>query len=613
MKASSREVVGTPSEEIAFQATDYYAYSIAAPKSAPPSKLDFEAPKATESEVKEQAAEADTIHVTDSNHAEFYSYGGEHNVADADEKSYTIPILASDEIDIGPNARAQHPAIHPQDRSEPFESDFPTKPAPVRPSIVHRPYSQPEFSFTRLDDVKEYDPLFPEEAAKDQQSKREEAEKKIRHHFPSKDIWEDAPNSVHYTVEVSTPDVEDETKARRSSSYLDGRPITPAQAFAQYQEELAEKESQGRAHKFLPLQDNAPKPSWIDHQSHLGVRRPAGPKRFPSKDVWEDAPESQLYEAELSEEPQATIDEDGDEDSKVAPVVAAAASQPPAIPERPKPAPKAVGQVSKQAPAVSEKPKPQIPARPTKRGSGDASMSEAAAAKAKPPVPVRPVGGKIAALQAGFMTDLNKRLQLGPQAPKKEEPQDSEQAEEVEKAPLADARKSRARGPQRRAPSKAASAVSSTTTPAVATLAISVPQTFWTINPENGRLALTVDEEHDVAGEVAPIVGEAKPISTTEAIEKADDLGKAKHISTTEETEKVDEPAEPPAITSQEEETTTAKVEPEHDETVVEEKVLTAEAKKLVADESVSAKTEKTEAADDSADVDKVIKTEEAD
>ena len=71
--------------------------------------------------------------------------------------------------------------------------------------------------------------------------------------------------------------------------------------------------------------------------------------------------------------------------------------------------------------------------------------------KVKPAVPARPGGSKIAALQAGFMSDLNNRLKLGPQGPQKA----AEAAEEEkveEKAPLADARKARARGPARRKP-----------------------------------------------------------------------------------------------------------------------------------------------------------------
>ena len=58
------------------------------------------------------------------------------------------------------------------------------------------------------------------------------------------------------------------------------------------------------------------------------------------------------------------------------------------------------------------------------------------------------------------MSDLNRRLQLGPQAPPSHKEEHEEKAEEEaekekEKVPLVDARKGRARGPARRAPAKA--------------------------------------------------------------------------------------------------------------------------------------------------------------
>ena len=83
------------------------------------------------------------------------------------------------------------------------------------------------------------------------------------------------------------------------------------------------------------------------------------------------------------------------------------------------------------------------------------------AGKSKPVVSARPgAGSKIAALQAGFMSDLNKRLQVGPQVPQRatrptEENQD-------EKAPLADARKGRAKGPTRRKPATSSSPAAGT-------------------------------------------------------------------------------------------------------------------------------------------------------
>ncbi|KAK7959605.1 uncharacterized protein PG986_004459 [Apiospora aurea] len=108
------------------------------------------------------------------------------------------------------------------------------------------------------------------------------------------------------------------------------------------------------------------------------------------------------------------------------------------------------------SPAIPDRPKTQIPARPSKSPSG--VRESKAAAKQKTAVPARPVGRKIAVLQAGFMSDLNKRLQLRPRAPKKDEPKEEEVKEKgKEKAPFPNARKSRARGSQRRAPTKSSS------------------------------------------------------------------------------------------------------------------------------------------------------------
>jgi hypothetical protein len=75
--------------------------------------------------------------------------------------------------------------------------------------------------------------------------------------------------------------------------------------------------------------------------------------------------------------------------------------------------------------------------------------------KAKPQVPARPgQSSKIANLRGNFMNDLNQKLGLGP--PKEKEPEPEPVIEEVK--PLEDARKGRARGPQRRAPAKSPAA-----------------------------------------------------------------------------------------------------------------------------------------------------------
>lgn len=462
------------------------------------------------------------IHVDDSKHPEHYSYGDENPEAE----DYHAPILADDEIDAGPDVTAQHPAIRPGfDRSRSYDADEPRIPSIRHPTAVNEAEPERHFSSTPLDDVEEYEPLFDEEK-KEEEKKQAAAEKRASRHFPSKDIWEDAPNSVHYSTEVSTPDVEESNKRPKSkASFSENRSMTPAQAFAQYQEELAEKEAKGRSNNFLPLSADT-KPKWTDHQSHLGISKPPTSKRFPSKDVWEDAPESHIHEATLSEahaEDESRPDVESDEqqtenaeDTKPSiptrPVKKAneEARAVPAIPSRPKPKQTSSDEAAKQPPPVSDKPKPQIPSRPVKKISGDSKDGEAVKPP-KPPVPSRPVGGKIAALQAGFMSDLNKRLQLGPQVMKKEEPAQEEEVAEKEKVPLSDARKGRARGPQRRAPAKAVSPVKE---PTASVLSISQPQTLWSIDSD-GCLLVTEESKE-----------EAKDISKTTTLDSTKEVHK---------------------------------------------------------------------------------------
>ena len=104
------------------------------------------------------------------------------------------------------------------------------------------------------------------------------------------------------------------------------------------------------------------------------------------------------------------------------------------------------------------------------------------------------------------MSDLNKRLQLGPQAPKKEEPVAEEGEEEKEKAPLSDARKGRARGPVRRAPAKSPAPATelATVIAATATLGFSKPTTLWHLDPDDGMLSMTF------SGNKASVIPESK-------------------------------------------------------------------------------------------------------
>ncbi|OAA64802.1 hypothetical protein ISF_04212 [Cordyceps fumosorosea ARSEF 2679] len=520
------EAVSTPTDDVAYYATDEYANRICTPQDAPQSEKEnsyfADAGSSSKTTADEKSSVLHAIHVDDSKHPEHYSYGAEN----PESGDYHAPILADDEIDAGPDVSAQNPAIRPGfDRSRSYDADEPKRPSIRHPIVVHDGEAERDFNSTALEDVEEYEPLFDEEK-KEEEKKQAAAERRASHHFPSKDIWEDAPSSVHYSTEVSTPDIEEQNQRPKSKApFSENRSITPAQAFAQYQEELAEKEANGRANNFLPLSTDT-KPKWIDHQSHLGVSKPSSARRFPSKDIWEDAPESHIHEATLSES--AVEDESKPEDNepeipaRPAKKAAEESRAPPAIPSRPKPSQATGDDTTKQPPAVSEKPKPQIPSRPVKKLSGDSKDGESVKPP-KPPVPSRPVGGKIAALQAGFMSDLNKRLQFGPQAVKKEEPEQEEEVVEKEKVPLSDARKGRARGPQRRAPAKAVSPVKE---PSASDLSMSRPQTLWSIDPED-RLVVT-EQLREVPTETTTASPESThDLAKTSSHESSNESGKS--------------------------------------------------------------------------------------
>jgi len=126
----------------------------------------------------------------------------------------------------------------------------------------------------------------------------------------------------------------------------------------------------------------------------------------------------------------------------------------------------------------------QVTSNSSAKSVGSDQSASAAASKPKPPVPSRPVGSKIAALQGGFMSDLNKRLQLGPQAPKKEEVTPDEPEVEKENVPLVDARKGRARGPARRAPAKSPAPITEETTHKPSPLSFCMTSTCWAIDPD---------------------------------------------------------------------------------------------------------------------------------
>ncbi|KAK0742459.1 altered inheritance of mitochondria protein 21 [Apiosordaria backusii] len=480
---------GTPTDQVAWQALEESTSRVASPGPASPKKpSSVISDSDKDKEGRRPSSISDVIHVEEPNHRRSVMFSENESPA-IEEDAYEAPILAEDEVAKDPSPYVHQPAVElPQEEQ-------PASRPPSRPASIYKEHSF-EHRSTPLEDVEEYEPLFDDDdkVAKKQPVKEEKPKSVKKQRFPSADIWEDAPSSVYYTAEVSTPDLfEGEDKPEHAASIVpparDGE--TPAQAFARHQEELAEKEVRERgADGFIP--GRSAKPVWAKHQPHLlsetkPSSRPSMNNRFPSRDVWEDTPESLQLETTVS-----TPQQDDAVPSPVETSSPTTAVKKPEIPSRPKP--KVSGDDNK--PAIPERPKPAIPARPVKAGptSGGLEPAEAAAPpRQKPAVPARPVGGKIAALQAGFMNDLNRRLQLGPQAPpvKKEEPAEEEEKEEEkkEKAPLVDARKGRARGPQRRAPSAKQEPPKEEPKPTV-TFNVSSAFTFFEINPEEGDLSV---------------------------------------------------------------------------------------------------------------------------
>lgn len=523
------------------------------------------------------------------------------------ETGYGVPILASDEVAKEPGSEYLQPAVSPaQERRGSahyagYDSDAPpsyqsgyrnlSRPTSAsnsrpssRPGSIHGSlpglsrfvsHDEREEMHTPLEDVDEYEPLFPEDECKGS-GLSTTAEKKKRHEnlkrrFPSQDIWEDTPNSLQLQATVDTPE-----------------PIEEHEPSAQFETPATEAKRQGRADEGEKAVRDQPlaKPNWKPHLREE-MNKPELKRRFPSQDIWEDSPDSAHLEttveepqieegrgyearspsnevANTSEEtksseyldtsigreragadglvtegikshetsvpqeppPSASSGKSIDSGSQGIPSVPA---RPARRPQHQTPPPTLTSNLSKtstesspvdskqvspsetrKAPNIPDRPKPQIPARPQRSvprdaaemtplskqtsasstGSGGGRGGEAQNVTAPPPpkpkpmIPSRPIGGKIASLKAGFLSDLDKRLQLGPQAPKTSEKssvaESERKVEEEEKAPLVDARKGRAKGPARRKPAVAAappSAIVATEKEDV----VKQPQSNWAI------------------------------------------------------------------------------------------------------------------------------------
>ncbi|EXJ56915.1 hypothetical protein A1O7_07259 [Cladophialophora yegresii CBS 114405] len=450
------------------------------------------------------------------------------------EHGYTVPILAADEVAKGVGLEDLRPAVSPrQERRGSMEPESgavtPGSRPSSRPTSMYNLHSashslsrflshheEQERMHTPLEDVHEYEPLFPEDDDKKPINHAERFKPRpdaLRQRFPSQDIWEDTPSSLYYSATVSTPDLPARSEAAPPPSKTFERP----EAESARKEEVSEKEKA----KLIPKEERLATSRFAPHLRGDMPTRPGMVPRFPSQDIWEDSPESHHLVTVITPRPTEPEEEETSPVDTAKPTVpprpaksrlgegASSAQIAPSIPPRPSkdtramPAlaatspdtskPKDTSPTLKKVPSIPDRPKPQIPSRPAKKPSSDSltkTVSGESAgpmeqekisppvAKVKPQVPARPgASSKIASLRGNFMNDLNQKLGLGPPKEKEKEPEPV--AEEAK--PLDDARKGRARGPQRRAPAKSPAAPVK-----LMGFAIFAPRPLWTI--EEGEL-----------------------------------------------------------------------------------------------------------------------------
>jgi hypothetical protein len=480
----------------------------------------------------ESEAEDETIHIDPPAHRHSKIHGGGYDPPTVDlgpeggntaerggwvvEDGDGIPILASDEVaKNNPEAVYWQPAVSPQkerkgnDYYDAYASDSSaTGPTRRRSGEKLRTSSGGELSRfksreahpsgagTPLEEIEEYEPLFPDDDDKPQKpltvADKVKRPDLARHHFPSQDIWEDVPESLQYQTEVSGPQEPED--------------LTSSATFEHPDKEQARKEGNNPEDRADFLSAEAKRMAKTGYKPGVAddMTRPAYKNRFPSRDVWEDSPDSLQLETTV-DTPQMEEEED---------VSSPADIKSPVIPQRParssklsevstpEPEESAKPQIparpaGNQAPVIPERPKPQVPARPAKTESAqtqDGASTERGvsppAVKAKPAVPARPAGNKFAALKAGFLENLNARLGSGPQAPPKHE--EPAEAPAEEKAPLADARKGRARGPARRKPAAESAAAAPAAASGASSFSIGTTFTIFQIN-DRGDLSVPTD------------------------------------------------------------------------------------------------------------------------
>lgn len=555
-------MIGTPTEAIGYQASEEYASRAQSPQTTPPHsaklrssrpssqsyvdsplKKTFSAsdqPKVVAAE--DRVSDDDRLHVMPPKRPQGkYSGAGydpptenlgpEGGNTDeqggwVDERGDGVPILASDETKKYPAAEWMQPAVSPAQQmaeDEYFsaaESDhhpsYQTSRArsrskgQSRPSSLHshsglsRYNTHEEGTGTPLEEIEEYEPLFNDDDTEDVRRSKVLASR-LKHpdlrqqHFPSRDIWEDAPNSsqLETTVETPEPTMSSSPKQKKASTAFE-----PPEKEQLRKAEFTEPERQAALRepslgvakpKFNPaIQDEIP-------------TRPGMRQRFPSRDIWEDTPDSLRLETTIGDQA-VNVDAKSPESVLSKPTVPARPTRSKAealkqesstVPSRPQP---------RDAPTVPDRPKPSVPQRPARslnkepsdpnqlpkttnvesaKGDNDITNSNLTSAlKIKPAAPARPAASsKFASIKAGFMSDLNSRLSKGPLQPSKPQQEKDLQTEE-DKVPLSDARKGRARGPARRKPAASPTPATDTTSASagLASLEIAQAWTVWSVD-----------------------------------------------------------------------------------------------------------------------------------
>ena len=500
------------------------------------------------------------------------------------EQGEGTPILASDEMEKRPNSAWLHPAVSPEAERPDWLGDAnftrrgsgtaDSRPS-SRPNSIHggplsRFISQEERPGsgmgTPLEEIEEYEPLFPED-----DDKKATLTKKFQsrpglaqHHFPSQDVWEDTPESLQFTTSVETPEPSHEATTSKESP-------PPAAVFETPEQEQARRQAGGGM-----LSDRK---TFVKPHFKSGVQgeveRP-GVQRFPSHDIWEDTPDSMRLETTVSgpqepeimspddERPTTTALPHSQDDGNARATTGMTQLMRPHIPSRPVRSSKLSQDITPEiapadnqdprakevpdlgaltessptktrAPSIPDRPKPTIPARPSRSPKPEESREQQAPAppKAKPAVPARPANSsKFANLKSGFMNDLASRIQLGPTGPPPKPKEPEPEVEELTKAPLVDARKSRAKGPARRKPAASPSGAAAPPTAKPLTFSFSTPITVWHIDasdvlhvpgpdseathPKDSSLA---DAEKSLAANVISNVTEAAPAPEQKTVE----------------------------------------------------------------------------------------------